>query len=232
MLKKETIIKIYSEAARTYDLTNRILTLGLDSYWRRKAAREAAEAGGDLWLDVCSGTGDMAILLNKFAGTDTKIIATDFSREMTGIAQEKTKDHKIEFHISDSANLPFGDNSFDMVIISFATRNLNTNREKLIQYFQEFSRILKPGGRFINLETSQPKSKLVKWFFYSYVNLIIAPVGYFISGSKKAYRYLSYTIRHFYRSEELTDILYQAGFSKVFSTRLTFGICEIHTSIK
>lgn len=232
MMNFKIIRKIFSEASNTYDIVNRILTIGFDQYWRSKAAIHASEYGGDIWLDVCSGTGDMALRLRQAADNKTKILATDFSLSMIELARQKARNKQIEFHIADSLNLPFPDNSIDMVIISFATRNLNISRVILTKFFREFNRVLKPGGRFINLETSQPPSKFIMYIFYTFVRLFVSPIGYLISHSKTAYTYLSYTIRHFYSPYELSDILYESGFKKVSFFRLTFGICAVHTSIK
>ncbi len=232
MKKYNNIVKMFTEAADTYDLANRILTVGFDRYWRSTTANYASQFGGNVWLDVNSGTGDMAIQLRKKGGKNVKIIATDFCPSMMEVAKKKKGSYNIDFQIADSKNLPFEDDSIDTITISFATRNLNSGQGELNEYFREFFRVLKPGGRFINLETTVPESAIMRGILYTYARLLVAPLGYLISRSKSAYRYLSYTIRHFYSAEELSGILYEAGFSKVSYHYLTFGLCAVHTSVK
>ena len=191
--------KIFAEVPRTYDLINRLLTFGLDTKWRRKAAKIASIEGGMKWIDVCSGTGEMAIALLRRAQNGTSIYVSDFS---------------------------------DLVTISFATRNINSKRTHLNECLLEINRVLKPGGRFINLETSQPASMFIRWFFHLYARTIIKITGRLISGSKAAYNYLSYTIPRFYTAEELSDIIRQAGFTDVITYRMAFGIAAVHKAIK
>ena len=116
--------------------------------------------------------------------------------------------------------------------ISFATRNINLNRNILIQSFSEFYRTLKPGGSFINLETSQPSSSLVRTFFHLFIKTFVKPVGSFISGSKESYIYLSKTIPKFYSAKQLKEILSVAGFDEVSYKKLFLGIAAIHHGLK
>lgn len=231
-MKEKRIQKIFSEVPQTYEVINHILTMGLDILWRKKAAKHAASSGGMRWLDVCSGTGDMAILLRGLTKDETMIVSQDFCLPMLHKARVKSESKKISFCISNAGDLPFPDNTFDLVTISFATRNINTGRDILLQYFHEFYRVLKPGGRFINLETTQPQSKMARQVFHIYVRLAVAPIGRLISGSRAAYKYLSCTIPQFFNAEELSKILYGAGFKRVSFSYLTFGVCAIHTAIK
>lgn len=229
---KEGIRKIFSEVPQTYELVNHILTFGLDIYWRRKAAKLAAQGDGEMWIDICSGTGEMAHYLRRLAPESTKIFAADFCLPMIQRALEKKDACKINFIHSDIDSLTFPDNTFNLVIISFAVRNINLSREKFLQSLREIQRILKPGGRFISLETSQPESMLVRKLFHLYVQLAVKPVGYLISGSKPAYTYLSQTIPRFYTAEEFSEIIRQAGFTEVTFKRMLFGVTAIHKAIK
>jgi demethylmenaquinone methyltransferase/2-methoxy-6-polyprenyl-1,4-benzoquinol methylase len=224
--------RIFSQVSHTYELVNHILTFGLDVLWRRKAARIAVSGGGSRWLDVCSGTGETAAYLQRASKDIVDVITADFSLPMTRLAARKHEASRIEMTLADVKQLPYPDNSFDLVTISFATRNINKNRELLIEYFQEFKRVLRPGGRFLNLETSQPSSRLIRWLFHLYVRLTVKSLGSLISGSKTGYAYLSYTVPRFYPAEELEDILRDAGFSRVTSQRMTLGLAAIHLGVK
>lgn len=218
--------------ARTYELVNHVLTFGLDIIWRRKAAREASGKGGDHWLDVCSGTGEMALNLSRLADKKVKIISVDFSVPMLERGREKRKISNLFPVLADAMRLPFPDGTFDLVTISFATRNINPNKDILTAHLKEFQRILKPGGHFINLETSQPSARILQKLFHFYIKLAVKPLGYFISGSKAAYRYLSFTIPRFYGPEEFSSIIREAGFSRVSHQLLFLGAAAIHSAQK
>lgn len=213
-------------------MANRVLTWGLDSFWRKKTAKFAIHESNGRCLDICSGTGEMAFLLRKFAPKETHVFALDFSFPMLQEALKKPATSKISFCIANANALPFKDETFALITISFATRNINSSRNILPQYFLEFHRILKTGGKFINLETSQPPSVLLSKLFHLYVRTVVKPLGSLLSGSKKAYAYLSYTIPRFFPAKELSQLIYRAGFRRVEFSYLTFGICAVHIAIK
>ncbi|MBF0252794.1 MAG: class I SAM-dependent methyltransferase [Candidatus Omnitrophica bacterium] len=136
------------------------------------------------------------------------------------------------FSQSDACHLPYEDNFFDQVVISFATRNVGASKNGLIPYFKEFLRILKPGGTFINLETSQPKNLLIKKLFHFYAGTLLPVLGYLLSGEKSPYRFLSSTMISFLDSEQLKSKLLKAGFNQVEVKSLTCGICALHIAKK
>jgi demethylmenaquinone methyltransferase/2-methoxy-6-polyprenyl-1,4-benzoquinol methylase len=232
MTIRKGVQKIYTEVARTYELVNHVLTLGLDIRWRKKAAQAAVQKGGNRWLDICCGTGEMAQNLSKLSEDGVKIFAADFSLPMLKKAMNKRNADNLIPIIAEAGCLPFPDKSLDLVAISFATRNLNPKREILITYMQEFSRILKPGGHFVNLETSKPSTKMIRWLFHFYVKRIVSTLGWILSGSKAGYRYLSFTIPRFYAPEEFARILRQSGFSEVEYQKFLLGISALHVAKK
>ena len=228
---KKGIQKIYTEVAATYEKVNHVLTLGLDILWRKKAAAAAAESDPGLCLDICSGTGEMAQNLVRSIGGAT-VVSADFSPEMLGVSRRRNLKFPVLFILTDAARLSFADNSFDLVIISFATRNLNSNRARLLAHLKEFHRVLKPGCPFINLETSQPRSHAIRSLFHAYVRLTVRSIGTWISGSKSGYSYLAHTIPRFYSAAQLAEILHEAGFESVTAKSYLFGIAALHTAIK
>ena len=232
MTIRKGVQKIYGEVAKTYELVNHVLTLGLDIHWRKRTARLATKKGGTTWLDVCAGTGEMALNLSNLADDGIDIYAVDFSYPMLKRTLVKKNMANVYPVIAEAGTMPFPDMSFDLVTISFATRNLNSRREILASYLEEFNRVLKPGGHFVNLETSQPSNKIIRWIFHLYVKWIVRSLGWIVSGSKAGYRYLSFTIPRFYTSEEFTDILRRSGFSDVACQRLFLGISAIHVAKK
>ena len=226
------IRNIFSEVPETYELINHILTFGFDILWRKKAAKIAVKSGGTQWLDICTGTGEMALNLCRHAKNGTNVYAADFSFPMLTKAASKPKRKYIKFLISDVKKLPFPDNSFDLITISFATRNINLSRDILTQTFEEFYRILRVNGRLINLETSQPSFFLVRKVLHAYVSLSIKPIGSLISNSKSGYSYLANSIPRFFNPKDLKYIMHQAGFKYIKVKKLMLGAAAIHKGIK
>lgn len=225
------IRQLFAEVPKTYELVNHILTFGLDMLWRRKAALRVVVGSGDVWLDVCTGTGEMAGYLERYRRHNALVIGGDFCLPMLAEAHRKRESCSISWLGTDATRLPFRDGALDLITVAFGTRNLHTSRQALLTTFREFRRVLKPGARFVIVETSQPTSSLVRWAFHTYVRLFVKPVGQLISGSKVGYSYLSQTIRAFYGSEELSELLLEAGFSTVSVQRLLLGVGAIHESV-
>ncbi len=223
---------MFAEVPATYELVNHVLTLGLDVLWRRRAARIAAKAGGTQWADMCTGTGEMAVYLSRLAPEGTRIYAVDFCDAMMVKARSKPQATGVNFVEADIKALPFDDGSLDLITMSFATRNINLSRDILTRSFAEYCRVLKPGGRFVNLETSRPPSALVRKCFDLYVKLFVERLGRRISGASTAYAYLARTIPRFYGAEELAQIMRDAGFEQVTFQRLAFGAAAIHQAMK
>jgi demethylmenaquinone methyltransferase/2-methoxy-6-polyprenyl-1,4-benzoquinol methylase len=229
---KNGLKKIYTEIPKRYEMVNHIMTLGLDRLWRHRAAAIAAEGGGRRWLDICSGTGEMAVCLKRLAHDGSLIYATDFSKPMLSRARRKGETEEIGFSISDASSLPFAASTFDLVTCSFAMRNLNRSREDLLHTLREVRRVLKDGGRFVNLETSRPENALIRFAFHSYVRLFIIPVGTAITGSRAGYAYLAGSIPRFYGAVELEDLMLEAGYRGVASKRLMFGVAAVHLAVR
>lgn len=183
-------------------------------------------------MDVCSGTGDMVIDLKKVAPGGTKLIATDFSEPMIRVAKSKSSADGISFVLATASSLPFPNETFDLITLSFATRNLNIIEGNLSVCLGEFYRVLKKGGRFVNLETSQPRSKIIKMLGHLYVRSFIGPLGRLLSGSKNGYEYLSSSMASFYSPDELSEIITRSGFSQVSYIRKCFGMVAVHKGFK
>jgi len=226
------LLTIFSEVANQYELVNHVLTFGLDIPWRKKASQIAAADRGTLWLEVCSGTGEMAVNLQRLASHGTRIVLTDFSFPMISRAKSKSELQNASVSLADSSRLPFPEDTFDLVVISFATRNITGNRAGLMKFLREFNRILKPGGRLISLETSQPRSTPIRAAYHLYTERIVKTLGQLISGSKTGYAYLSYSVTRFFDAEEFSKILYEVGFSKVYYRMMSFGVVAIHKAVK
>ena len=227
--------KMFMAVPPSYDFLNRLLTLRFDELWRKKAAEECLKNNPEKVLDLCCGTGDLVLRLRKTAGSHTKITALDFSEPMLKMAKSKAERMKltdIEFIHGDAANMPFPEGHFDSVGIAFAFRNLTFHNPDSEKFIAEILRVLKPGGRFVIIETSQPSNALIRKFYHLYMRWITAPIGGFLSGHPGAYKYLAYSARKYYNTEELCTLLTDSGFSLAISKIFLTGIASLYVAIK
>lgn len=228
--------QIYDAIPPRYGLINRIMSLGLDRIWRRRAARECLAGNPGRVLDLCCGTGDLTLELCRMSRDETKVTGVDFSQPMLALAEQKVRNSSVSpkpcFVYADAANLPFPEDNFNSIAISFAFRNLSYKNLLIEQYLAEVLRVLKPGGRLVIVETSQPKSRLIKRLYHLYLRQIVRRLGVFISGNQEGYRYLAESAAGFYSPEELTGLLSLAGFSQVCFSRHLLGATSIHIAIK
>jgi demethylmenaquinone methyltransferase/2-methoxy-6-polyprenyl-1,4-benzoquinol methylase len=237
---------VYSRIAEKYELTNHVMTFGLDVIWRKAAAKMAVNAacamhsggdqGAESWLDTCTGTGEMAAYLRRLADKDAranvKLFGLDFSKEMLDEATKKPGCDRISLCCGDMDDLPFPDETFSLVTMAFATRNNNPDRETLVHRFSEIHRILEPGGIFVNVETSQPSSSLLIRLRNLFVKIYIPWTAAALTGDKKGYSYLAESIPRFYGADELAIVLKESGFVDVEPTKLMFGVAAAHRAWK
>ena len=228
----QAVRDVFTSVAPTYRVTNRALTFGLDRYWRRQAARRALRGAPATALDVCTGTGEMASLLHRMGGARTVVTGVDFNAAMLCEAERRRADNGIVFRQADAAALPFLEASFEVVTISFALRNLNVSADRFVAYLRECLRVLRPGGRMITVQTTQPPNAFVRWVVRRYVGTVVPRLGARMSGSRAAYTYLASTIPRFHGAPELAAILRNAGFGWVVYTYLTLGLVAIHEAVK
>jgi demethylmenaquinone methyltransferase/2-methoxy-6-polyprenyl-1,4-benzoquinol methylase len=219
-----------------YDLINRLFTWGLDERWRRQAARECLTGQPEQLLDLCCGTADLALRLAGMSFSGTQIVGIDFSLPMLEVAREKAENAGISDRIAlihgDTDSLPFPDDYFDCIGISFAFRNLTYKNPKALRYLAEVLRVLKPGGRFVIVESSQPGYWLMRKLFHLYMRWYVSRLGYLLSGNRGAYRYLAESASRFYTVKELRNLMLETGFSTFSSQRLVFGAAAIHIATK
>jgi demethylmenaquinone methyltransferase/2-methoxy-6-polyprenyl-1,4-benzoquinol methylase len=166
----------------------------------------------------------------------TRVVAVDFSLPMLKIAtrEERQSDRRrgVSFVHGDAAALPFPDGHFDCVGISFAFRNLAYRNPLTLRYLAEVVRVLRPGGKFVIVESSQPESRLLRKLFHLYLRAFVFRLGYRLSGNRGAYRYLAESAARFYTPDELRNLLLSSGFSRFLSRPLMFGTVAIHVAVK
>jgi demethylmenaquinone methyltransferase/2-methoxy-6-polyprenyl-1,4-benzoquinol methylase len=227
---------MFSKVPHRYDLLNRLLTLGLDQHWRKKAAKVCLESDPARIMDLCSGTGDLAIELAKDANPETEITAADFCEPMLEAAKNKAAaiglENRIRFEVADAAALPFEDSYFDVIGIAFGFRNLTFKNPKREQYLKEIYRVIAPGGRLVIVETSQPESFVLKRLSAIYYSSVVKPVGNVISGQTGAYSYLAYSARNYFKPSDIEIMLKDVGFGSVDYRPLWRGIAGIHIAKK
>ncbi len=229
------LLRMFTQVPPSYDLLNRILTLGFDERWRKRAAAECLKENPSCVLDLCTGTGDLALRLKASAPKQTNISALDYSRPMLERAKQKARKRKlsgIDFQYGDAAQMPFAGKQFDAIGIAFAFRNLTYHNPDREIFLKEILRILKPGGRFVIIETSQPESKLMKKLFHLYLRWFTVTVGGLISGNRGAYKYLAHSASNYWNSSELSEFLIKTGFSDVENRSLAGGISNLCVATK
>ena len=192
----------------------------------------ASESHPGNWLDMCSGTGETALLLRKNANANTRVLAADYNESMIREFRRKPGSSSIPITLADAFSLPFRSGSLELVTTSFATRNLHQTREQLLLAFREFFRVISPGSHYISIESSRPKHLLIDTIFKICVLCLVEPLGWSMSGSRKGYAYLSRSIRHFYSPDLLSTILEEAGFQPVRYISLFMGAAAIHIATK
>ncbi len=227
---------MFSEVPPRYDIINSIITWNMDKSWKKLAAIECLKSRPEKALDLCCGTGDLAITIARLAEYPLEIKGLDFSQPMLEIAKHKADlspgPKKIRFFQGDASKLPFPGEYFDCIGISFAFRNL-TYKNPLVQaHLSEIVRVLKPGGRFIIVESSQPGSKLIRSLFHFYLRQFVSRAGNWISGNKGAYHYLAESASRYYSPPELKELLINNGFKDVAYKPLFFGAAGIHIATK
>jgi demethylmenaquinone methyltransferase/2-methoxy-6-polyprenyl-1,4-benzoquinol methylase len=230
--KAQWVRQHFNTVAKKYDLMNTLLSFGIHHLWKRTAVRLMALNTADRVLDVCGGTGDLAILAARTVGASGQVIIYDINRAMIEVGIHKTNraalGERIWFVQGDAEQLPFPDGHFDAAMVGFGIRNVTC----MDQGFKEMGRILKPGGKMMCLEFSKPTTPLFRWLYDLYSFHFMPMLGGVIAGSRKAYMHLTESIRTFALPEEMTTIIEQAGFSRIIVRNLTNGIALIHMAIK
>jgi demethylmenaquinone methyltransferase/2-methoxy-6-polyprenyl-1,4-benzoquinol methylase len=229
MAKKARYVHgMFSSIAHRYDLLNTLLSLNRDKYWRRFAVEHSGLASGESAIDVATGTGELAIELAKAVGPNGKVVGVDFCREMLDIAEEKCKGRCIELAEGNAQELPCPDGTFDLATIGFALRNVESVEKTL----KEMVRVVKPGGKVISLEFSQPDNRLFRRIYYMYFFKILPMAGGLISRNKEAYSYLPSSVARFPGKTELKEIMEKAGLEDIEIYSLTRGIVAVHVGVK
>jgi demethylmenaquinone methyltransferase/2-methoxy-6-polyprenyl-1,4-benzoquinol methylase len=219
-----------------YDLINHVITLGMDTRWRRLAAQACLEGRPRRILDLACGTGDLSIAIAGRAGKDVKVTGLDYSPPMLERARRKAAAEgvrdMVEFIEGDATRLPFPDGHFDCVGISFAFRNLTWKNPLCEPHLAEVLRVLRAGGRYVIVESSQPQNGLARALFRLYLRFFVRPSGILLSGERGAYRYLAESAANFYTASQVRELMLGAGFRDVSYRPLFLGAAGLHVALR
>ncbi|MFZ9898574.1 MAG: ubiquinone/menaquinone biosynthesis methyltransferase [Gemmatimonadaceae bacterium] len=228
--KRVYVRRMFSEIAPSYDLLNRVLSLGIDRRWRTVALRRLGwdRAPEGCFLDLCAGTLDVGAQLTRQSGFGGRILAADFAEPMLRAGAGKAAPTVLAPVVADAMALPVTDEAFDGAIVAFGIRNV----ADLGAGLREVHRVLRPGARFVILEFSTPRLPLVRAAYLFYFHRILPLIGRLVSGHRTAYTYLPRSVAHFPETDALAAAMRAAGFRDVCWESLTFGIAAIHVGTK
>ena len=231
MPEGEKINQMFSEVAERYDVANHVLSGGIDFMWRRRLAKLVKACNPKQLADLATGSGDVAFTLRDALGPQVAIAGTDFCQPMLDVAIQKQKRSPnyadITFTQADCLQLPFEDNSLDVITIAFGVRNFEDRPKGL----GEMHRVLKPGGSAFVLEFSQPYTWF-RPFYYIYLKCILPTIASWTTKKKDAYKYLAGSIEEFPNRKNFAQELKAVGFNNVKAYALSLGIVAIHQAVK
>ncbi len=229
-MTKQPVFEIFDDIAPTYDRTNRILSGGIDLYWRRKMASLLPSAEKIKLLDLATGTGDQLLSLLKNSKKIDQAIGIDLAEEMLKIGRAKLKayDHLVTLKQASATAIPYLENTFNCATMSFGIRNV----DNVPGCLREIYRVLRPEGKALILEFSLPTNRWIQKAYLLYLNKLLPHIGRLISAHKQAYTYLARTIQAFPQAGAFCKLMEEAGFSHVKAHPLTFGIVTIYQGEK
>jgi demethylmenaquinone methyltransferase / 2-methoxy-6-polyprenyl-1,4-benzoquinol methylase len=217
------VAAMFDDVAGKYDLTNDVLSLGQDRLWRRAVLKAVAAQPGETVLDIAAGTGTSS---EPFAAGGVNVVPADFSLGMLRVGNQRRPD--LGFTAADAMRLPFADDSFDAVTMSFGLRNVASVDTAL----GEFLRVVKPGGRLVVCEFSQPVNAAFRKIYTEYLMRSLPPVARKVSSNPESYVYLAESIQAWPAQRELATTIGSAGWSQVGWRNLTGGIVALHRAVK
>lgn len=228
--KKEQVAQMFDNIAFRYDFLNSLLSLGIHKGWRKKCVKLLAENKPKVILDVATGTADFAIECVKL--NPQQVIGVDISEGMMKFGREKIKkaglDKLITLQYGDAETLDFKDDTFDAIVVGFGVRNFENLEKGLIN----LRRVLKPGGKLVVLEFSNPRNAFIKWGYNFYFNKVTPFIGRMFSKDIRAYTYLPESVKAFPDNERFVDILNKLGYTKTNFKSVSFGIAAIYSASK
>ncbi len=227
--KRPFVQQLFTRIAPRYDWFNRLASFGLDQHWRKGVVKRAALESTHRVLDLCCGTGDLAILCATAPHRPEQMVGVDMTLAMLKVAQQKQKARQlpISWMQGDAETLPFPTNTFDRITIGFSTRNLSHLNEGL----REVVRVLRPGGKLFILETGYPKNPILRALYQGFLFTVARTIGWLLTGDCWPFTYLARSVRQFLTPKEMTERLQSAG-TEVEYVPLSLGLASLYCATK
>ena len=229
--KEERVHQVFESIYKRYDMMNSVISFQRHKAWRKDTMRRMNVQKGSKALDVCCGTADWTIALADAVGESGSVFGLDFSKNMLQIGEEKVKEKNLSnvtlLH-GNAMELPFEDNSFDYVTIGFGLRNV----PDYMQVLREMYRVVKPGGKVVCIETSQPTLPIFKQVYFFYFRNVMPLFGKLFAKSYKEYSWLQESTMAFPNKEVLANMFEEAGFKQVAVKSYSGGVCAMHMGLK
>ncbi|RLL48206.1 demethylmenaquinone methyltransferase [Oceanobacillus piezotolerans] len=229
--KEEKVHHVFEKIYKNYDSMNSIISFQRHKAWRKDVMKRMQVKQGSTALDVCCGTGDWSLALVNAVGKNGEVTGLDFSKNMLSVAARKKEQlgiDNLDLIHGNAMELPFEDNSFDYVTIGFGLRNV----PDYMTVLKEMYRVVKPGGKVVCLETSQPSMIGFKQLYFFYFRFIMPIFGRIFAKSYKEYSWLNESTRNFPDKRELKQMFFKAGFSSVDVKSYTGGVAAMHMGFK
>lgn len=229
--KEERVHDVFEKIYKRYDIMNSVISFQRHKAWRQYTMQVMDVKQGEAALDVCCGTCDWTIALAQAVGKEGKVYGLDFSQNMLSIGEEKIKAlnlDQVKLVHGNAMQLPFEDNTFDYVTIGFGLRNV----PDYMHVLREMTRVVKPGGKVVCLETSQPTAFGVRQLYALYFRYIMPMLGKMLAKSYKEYSWLQESASTFPGMQELASMFEQAGLERVRVKPFTFGVAAMHVGYK
>ena len=230
--KQTMVARVFHSVASKYDLMNDLMSFGVHRIWKRYTIEASGVRRNQRVLDLAGGTGDLTAKFSRLVGENGEVVLADINDSMLKMGREKLRDHGIVGNVNyvqaNAEELPFPDNHFDCITISFGLRDVTDKAKALRSMF----RVLKPGGRLLVLEFSKPVLEPLSKIYDAYSFHILPKIGQVIVNDAESYRYLTESIRMHPDQETLKGMMEEAGFDQVTYTNMTGGIVALHKGFK
>lgn len=230
--KASMVAEVFDSVAAKYDVMNDLMSMGIHRLWKRFTIDCSGVRSGHHVLDLAGGTGDLAAKFSRLVGEKGKVVLADINGEMLKVGRDKLRDKgivgNVDYVQANAEELPFPDNSFDLITIAFGLRNV-TDKDKALR---SMYRILKPGGRLLVLEFSKPQQELLTKVYDFYSFHVLPKMGQFVANDAESYQYLAESIRMHPNQQTLKEMMEDAGFEQTTFTNLTGGIVALHRGFK
>jgi demethylmenaquinone methyltransferase/2-methoxy-6-polyprenyl-1,4-benzoquinol methylase len=225
----DKVRRMFAQIAPKYDFLNQVLSLNIDRSWRRKVVETLSLEGPEPFLDVCTGTGELALEVAKRHPGKFEIVGTDFCEPMLELARKKPSVSPVRFMEADTEMLPFDDNTFQAVTVAFGIRNVSDTAKGI----REMRRVCRPNGQVVILEFSKPTLPIVKQVYDIYFRKFLPAIGQRLArNSESAYHYLPSSVQEFPSGRAMIEFMEAQGLRNVTAKPLTFGVATIYSGLK